>query len=122
MLKPARLFFLLVILLSLLGLFFVFEASTVESFRLFGHPYHFVKTQAMWLVLATVAFISMRLVRLEWLEKWALPLYVLSLLFLLLTLIPPFGLKLNGASRWLLMPWGGTLQPVELFKLVMINF
>ncbi len=120
--KPARLFFLLVITLSVAGLFFVFEASTVESFRLFGHPYHFVRTQALWLLLATVAFVAVRWLRLEWLEKWALPLYVLATLVLLLTLIPPFGVKLNGASRWLLMPWGGTLQPIELFKLAMINF
>jgi len=122
MTKPAKLFLSTTILLSLIGLFFVFEASTVESFRLFSHQYYFVKQQAMWLLISMIAMASVYFVKPIWLQRFAWPIYIFGLLLVFLTLIPPFGIKLNGASRWLLMPWGGTLQPVEFFKLAIINF
>ena len=40
-----------------------------------------------------------------------------------MTLIPSIGLKLNGARRWIALPFGiGTLQSVEVFKFVLVNF
>ena len=44
-------------LLVLLGLFFVFEASTVESYRLFGHQYHFLQRQTASSILGIIALI-----------------------------------------------------------------
>ena len=31
--------------LSMLGLFFIFEASSAESYQLVGHQYHFLRQQ-----------------------------------------------------------------------------
>jgi cell division protein FtsW len=117
----ARLFTIFVLLLSLTGLFFVFEASAVESFKLFGHQYHFVRQQAMWLGLGYLAFMISSFLPLKWLEKFAFPLYIFGLLLLLLPLVPGIGLNLNGASRWIRLPFA-TFQPVEFFKFVFINF
>lgn len=119
--SSSKIFFILVIFLSLIGLFFVFEASTVESFKLFGHQYHFFKQQALWLTISLVAFFLASKFKVKYFEKFALHLYVLSILLLILTLIPGIGLKLNGARRWISLPFG-TIQPVETFKFVLINF
>src|SRR5690606_32140145 len=39
--------FWLTAFLSLLGLFFIFEASSAESYRLVGNQYHFLRQQAL---------------------------------------------------------------------------
>ena len=119
--SAAKSFALLVLLLSFVGLFFVFEASTVESFKLFGHQYYFVKQQALWLLFSISVFLVTYFLNLQFLEKIALPLYLIGLLFLVLPLIPGIGLKLNGARRWVTLPWG-SFQPVEIFKFCFINF
>lgn len=119
--SAVKLFTLNLLVLSVIGLFFVFEASTVESFKLFGHQYHFVRQQGMWLLLAwTAFFIISRLNTDKW-EKFALIAYLFGLFLLLLTLIPGIGLKLNGARRWISLPFG-TLQTVEVMKLLLLNF
>ncbi|MBU1033864.1 putative lipid II flippase FtsW [Patescibacteria group bacterium] len=118
---PSKFFLILITLLSLTGLFFVFEASTVESFKLFGHQYYFFKQQAIWLILSfAVLFLASKL-KINFFKKFALHFYVLAIFLLILTFIPGIGLKLNGASRWISLPFG-TLQPVEVFKFVLINF
>lgn len=119
--SSSKFFFGLIVLLSLIGLFFVFEASTVESFKLFGHQYYFFKQQAFWLAISFVVFFLISKIKVKFFEKFALHLYILSILLLILTLIPGIGLKLNGARRWISLPFG-TLQPVEFFKFILINF
>ena len=119
--SSSKFFYFLVIALSLIGLFFVFEASTVESFKLFGHQYHFFKQQASWLLVSFVVFLLSSRIKVKYFEKFALHFYILNILLLILTLIPGIGLKLNGARRWISLPFG-TLQPVEIFKFVLINF
>lgn len=119
--SSSKLFFSLIVLLSLIGLFFVFEASTVESFKLFGHQYHFFKQQSFWLAASFIMFLLVSKIEVKFFEKFALHFYILSIVLLILTLIPGIGLKLNGARRWIALPFG-TLQPVEFFKFVLINF
>ena len=119
--KSALRFLLLVLALSLLGLFFVFDASTVESFKLFGHPYHFASQQALWLLVALVIASVAYFFNLEIWRRLALPLYLLGLIGLFLPLIPGIGLRLNGASRWVSL-FGYSFQPVEFFKFCFINF
>jgi cell division protein FtsW len=117
----ARLFFINLLLLAFVGLFFVFEASTVESFKLFGHQYYFFKQQALWLALSLLVLLVVMKLKLDFLRKYALPFYLLALFLLVLTLIPGLGLKLNGARRWLTLPFV-TLQTVEFVKLILINW
>lgn len=112
---------LLVLGLSLLGLFFVFEASTAESFASHGHQYHFVQRQAMWLVVGLVFGLIAYLVPLSWWQKLSGLWYVLSLLLLAAVFIPGLGVELNGARRWIgLGPV--SLQPVEVVKLSLTLF
>jgi len=53
---PISLVISLTAILSLLGLFFIFEASSLESFRLVGHQYYFLKQQAVSLLLGALVF------------------------------------------------------------------
>ncbi len=114
-------FTLLVIILAFTGLFFLFEASTVQSVKLFDHPYHFVTQQAKWLGLAFLLAVFAYFINLRIFQKLSLVLYFLALILLALPLIPGLGITLNGASRWINV-FGYTFQPVEIFKFFFINF
>lgn len=116
-----RRFFVFTILLSLIGLFFVFESSVAESFQTFGEPYHFVRLQAYRLVIGLVAlFITWFLVPLKLLQKLSWPIFFASLA-LLLAVLTPLGIEIQGARRWLGL--GPILfQPIELVKFTSIVF
>lgn len=113
--------FILTAILCVIGLFFVFEASTAESFSTYAHPYHFVQRQAIWLGIGLVGLIIASKLPIHFWQKLAPILYVVSLILLALVFIPGLGLELNGAKRWIdLGPV--TFQPIELAKLALIIF
>lgn len=113
--------FILTFLLCALGLFFVFEASTAESFSTYDHPYHFVQRQAIWLGVGLGGLIVASFVPIKIWQKFSSILYITSLVLLTLVFIPGLGLELNGAKRWIdLGPV--TFQPIEFAKLALIIF
>ncbi|MBD3250560.1 MAG: stage V sporulation protein E [Candidatus Pacebacteria bacterium] len=114
-------FLVVTVLLVGLGLFFVFESSTAESFTLRGHPYHFVNRQAMWLAVGLVGAIAAYLTPIAWFKKAAGLFYLGSLFLLSLVFVPGLGLELNGARRWIDLGFV-PFQPIELAKLALIIF
>lgn len=120
-LTPAKIVVFLSIIISLIGLLFVFEASVAESYNIFSQPYHFVQQQAVWLLVGlgimTIAFMF----PLPLLQKMAPFIYGLNLILLLLVFIPGIGMELNGAHRWFVIG-GMVFQPVEILKFSMVIF
>jgi len=120
--SPGLFLFLLTTVISLLGLLFVFESSVAESFSTFGHPYHYVQSQAIWL---GVGFLSLFVASLTPIKFWkaiSSLLFLVALLSLVLVFIPGVGMKLNGARRWFSLGGLVTIQPVEFVKLSVIVF
>ncbi|NCN45099.1 MAG: hypothetical protein COU63_00835 [Candidatus Pacebacteria bacterium CG10_big_fil_rev_8_21_14_0_10_36_11] len=116
-----KMIMLLTFFLSLIGLFFVFEASTTESYRLVGHQYHFLKQQGISLTLGLIILFITKHWPFSFWQKTAPLWFGLGLLILFLVLIPGFGVELNGARRWFLFG-GRVFQPVEFFKFALILF
>lgn len=113
--------FFTICLLTILGVVFVFEASTAESFTTFGNQYHYLKQHLIGLAFAIVAFlIGLFLPTNIWLKSSPI-LYFVGLLLLLLVFVPGIGLSLNGARRWISIAGIG-LQPIEFFKFALIAF
>lgn len=110
------------IVLSLLGLLFVFEASTTESVQLYGHPYHFLRQQSMWMVVGYAGMLATSLLPSRIWQKTALLWYILGITLLVLVLIPGIGREFNGARRWLGIGSLGVLQPIELVKFSVVVF
>ncbi|OGJ38624.1 MAG: hypothetical protein A2383_00065 [Candidatus Pacebacteria bacterium RIFOXYB1_FULL_39_46] len=118
---PISLVISLTAILSLLGLFFIFEASSLESFRLVGHQYYFLKQQAVSLLLGALVFGGTLLLPSALWQKTARWWFLIGLIILVLVLIPGFGVELNGARRWFMIG-DKVFQPVEFFKLSLILF
>jgi cell division protein FtsW len=101
--------------LTTLGLVMLFSAGAVTK----SGPHALVSKQAIWLGLSIVAGGISAFVNLEWLHKRAWLLYGICALALVLVLVPGFGVKVNGAQRWLgLGPL--RLQPSEFAKIGLV--
>ena len=113
--------FLLAMLLSLIGVLFVFEASVAQAFELFGDQYFFVKQQAIRFFIGVVLMIGVRFVPMKFWQTIAPLLFIGSLLLLIGIFIPGVGISINGARRWISI-FGFTLQPVEVMKFSLVVF
>ncbi len=110
--------------LLLWGLVMVYSASIAmpenPRFARYTHTYFLVR-HAMWLVIAfAVALLAYQVPLSSW-EKFARPLFLFSLVLLVLVLIPHVGKVVYGARRWISL---GPLsfQPSELAKFTVLLY
>lgn len=109
------------ILLSLLGLLFVFDASSVTAARNFGDKYHFLRDQTTWFILGIAVLGFFSFFDYHKLYYLALPIIGLTVVLLLLVFFPGLGVKALGAHRWL--KFGAvTIQPAEMAKLALVIY
>lgn len=115
---------LLVIILVLLsaGLISLHSASIVESFKNFQTPTYYIYHQITYgAILGLISMFVLSKIDYHFWQKQLPLLLGISLLFLAMVKLTPFGFSANGATRWLLI---GPLffQPSELAKLVLIFY
>ena len=105
------------ITLVIIGMLMVYSASWDYSFRLFGSATQIFQRQVLWLALGMIAaavlvFLDYRVYR-----KLAVPMMIFTIVLLVLVLV--LSDVRNNAVRTL---FGGSIQPSELAKLVMIIY
>lgn len=107
-----------VVILTLFGIFMIYDASSYVAFRDFGDKYTYFKDQTMWAVLgfgilAVVSFFDYHRY-----YNLALPILIASIIMLVLVLIPGLGVSALGARRWLNFGFF-VVQPSEIAKLAL---
>jgi cell division protein FtsW len=108
-------------LLTSIGLFFIFEASSVTAFRLIGNSFHYFQLQMMWFGLGLAAMTFFALFDYRKLYYFAFPALLFTLVTLILVLIPGIGSHVLGARRWInLGPFN--FQPTETAKFSVILY
>ncbi len=103
------------------GTLMVYSASSAAAQVHFGDSLYFLKRQLIWVASGICLLLfAMRLDYHQW-QKAAKPLFLFTLLLLVLVLVPGLGKVVNGARRWL---GAGSLyvQPSELAKYTMVLF
>lgn len=105
--------------LSLLGLVFIYSASSYGAQAQFGDAFHYVKTQAVALFIGLFAMIGMSYVPTATVKKLSIWLYLLGLLLLGMVFLPVVGVESYGAKRWLNLGFF-TIQPSEYAKFFMV--
>ncbi|MCM1321437.1 MAG: putative lipid II flippase FtsW [Bacteroides sp.] len=114
-------FIISIILLLGLGLVTLYASSLSSGNRVFGDPLYFIKRQLVFCILGLGCFLLFSCVNLAALRKM-LPFIVIgSLLLCLLTFVPGIGEEVNGARRWIKLPFM-KLQPSEIAKFAVILF
>jgi len=113
---------LLLSVMSLLSIGIVMLFSTgafAQDSR--GDMYYFVKRQSMWLVIGGVALVGAAMVDYRvWARAWPW-IYGLAVVLLILCFVPPIGMKINGAWRWINLGFA-SFQPSELGKVAVLFF
>ncbi|MBI2083635.1 MAG: putative lipid II flippase FtsW [Deltaproteobacteria bacterium] len=109
------------LLLVVVGLTMVFSASGVLAKERFQDSTLFLKKELVAAIIGFGALFLIRLVPVRFFSKAVYPLFLISLILLVLVLIPSVGTKVGGASRWFrLGPF--SFQPSEIAKLALIFF
>lgn len=109
------------VLLSCLGLVFIYSASSYSAEIYFGDAFHYVETQAVALVLGVTAMLAISFVPPEKIGKFSVWLYVAGLILLVAVFIPGLGVESYGAKRWINLGFF-TVQPSEFAKFAMVLF
>jgi cell division protein FtsW len=107
--------------LACVGVVMVASSSIAVADSQHIGEFYFLKKHLLFLGLGLVAAgIAMR-TELKLLEKYAFPLLALAFALLMAVFVPHFGMRINGAHRWLNL--GITsFQPVEAVKLVLVIY
>jgi cell division protein FtsW len=108
-------------LLVVFGIMMVFSASSVVSYTEKGDAYHYLKRQVLWALLGLSAMLALMRVDYHLLRTYVYPIFLTSLLLLVLVLLPGIGKPVNGARRWIGL-FGFTFQPGELIKLTLVIY
>ncbi len=116
----SKLFFA-TILLVVIGLIAVLDASAPQAINVFGDKFYLFKNQLVWGFVGFVALLVSSKINYKFWEKLATPLFIFVLVSLILVLIPGIGAKLLGARRWISI---GSIffQPSELAKFGLILY
>ena len=112
------------LILAALGLVMVYSASidTAQSSAYAGHnPAWFLVRQAAFLGLALGAALIVFLLPARFWQRAAPWLFLGAMALLIVVLIPGLGRDVNGARRWLALPFFH-LQPSELMKLAVVVY
>jgi cell division protein FtsW len=104
----------------MLGLVMLYSTSAFARDS-HGDPHYFLKRQAVWLAIGFIGCCAAARLDYHRLQKWWLPLLIVSAVLLALCFVPPFRTRINGSSRWINL---GALnfQPSELGKLAAVVF
>jgi cell division protein FtsW len=115
-----RLFYIAIIL-TVIGVIAVTDASFYSALSNYSDKFYFAKQQLIWGLTGIVVMIGLSFVNFKIYEKFALPLFIVSLIFLILVLIPGFSTRIYGARRWLSLGFVG-FQPSEIVKLSLVIY
>ncbi|VVA43528.1 Stage V sporulation protein E [Candidatus Roizmanbacteria bacterium] len=109
------------IIMSLIGLIFIFEASAVNSSRQFGDSLHYLKYQGVWIFLGLIVVTIFSFIDYKQLYFLSFVSLILTIILLVIVLIPGVGSKIGGARRWIDLGFF-SMQPTELAKFSVIIY
>jgi len=109
------------LLLSCIGLIFVFEASSIRALNATGDSFHFLKLQLRWIGLGLVLLGFFSWYNYKHLYYLSLPALISVVFLLLIVLLPGVGTTAGGARSWIDLGFI-TIQPTEYAKFVLILY
>lgn len=110
--------FLLLIILTV-GLIMLFSASYIFANTYYGNSYYFITKQAGFALFGVLVMLAVSKIDYHFIRKFALPFYIIMVVFLIVMLILPPMVKGTGVKRWFSI---GPInfQPSEFAKFAII--
>jgi len=113
--------FFLALLFSIIGLIFIYSASSVYALTRHHTPHYFVQKQAVGLVMGLLACFISAAIPTSWWWRLTPGIFLIALIGTILTLIPTCAVSVHGSRRWISF-FGFMGQPSELLKIGAILF
>lgn len=111
----------ILIFLICFGLVMLYSTSSYSALEDYGDSMHYFKRQLFFCVVGLSAMYIVSKIDYHRYKKWAKPCYMFSI-FLVSLVRTPLGKNVNGASRWIKLPFEQQLQPAEVVKIAIILF
>jgi len=109
-------FLLVLFTLLALGLVQVYSASFIFAQESYKDGLFFFKKQLMFTVIGLLILGLASHIRLKWVEKFGIWIWIASVVGILMTFIPGVGVKAGGAVRWIQFS-NVRFEPSELYKM-----
>ena len=110
-------FFVLLMIILVIGLATLYSASHVYAFNIDGDSYYYIRKQLLWAVIGLVGMLVASVVDYHVLHRFAWPVWLVSLVLLVVAYFMPSS---TGVHRWIRIPGLGQFQPSELAKFALV--
>ena len=114
---------LLAVLICLVcfGLVMLYSTSSYSALVDYGDSMFYFKRQIMFCAAGFVGMMVVSRINYHFYIKWARYFYYISIVLMLLVQTP-LGKTVNGARRWIRLPFGQQFQPAEVTKIAVVLF
>lgn len=113
--------FMIVVTLICIGLVMVYSSSAIFSFERHRSTTFFLRHHLLHLLIGVLLAAFVMSLDLRIIRRWARPIFIFSLLLLILVFLPHLGREVGGARRWLKLGIF-SFQPSELAKWASVLF
>lgn len=114
-------FLLSIMILLIIGLIFIYSASTVLAVDLHNDSHFFIKKHIFGLLIGLFGYCIGRTVPIHWVHDYALAWWICGSLITCATVYSPYSVLIHGSQRWLKIG-RFTFQPSELLKMSFIIY
>lgn len=108
-------------ILVCIGVVMIYSASSIPSWQTSGHSYNLLKKQLLYVLFGFVGMSLAMAIDYHILRKYAKPIFLLSIVPLVMVLLPGLSREAGGAKRWLHLA-GFNYQPTEFVKIALIIY
>ena len=105
-------------ILTVFGLFMIYDASSYVAFRDFGDKYRYIKDQTYWVIIGFTALSIFSFFDYHKYYNLALPILLVAIFLLFLVFVPGLEVEALGAKRWINFGFF-VLAPGEFIKLAL---
>ena len=119
--RPDIALLIVTIILVVIGTVMIYSSSSIIAMEKYGDGYHYIKKQILFVLIGFGVMTGASRLPYRYWKKAAYPGVLISIALLSLVLIPGFGLKAGGATRWLRTGYM-SFQVSELVKIMLVIF
>lgn len=109
------------IFLVCFGLIMLYSASAYSALVQHNDSMHYFKRQILFCIVGFIGMYVVSRIDYHYYIKWARGIYFVAVVLMALVRTP-LGIEVNGAKRWIQLPFGQQLQPAEITKIAVILF
>lgn len=109
------------IFLVCFGLVMLYSASAYSALVQHNDSMHYFKRQILFCIVGFISMYVVSRIDYHYYIKWARGIYFVAVVLMALVQTP-LGIEVNGAKRWIQLPFGQQLQPAEITKIAVILF